>query len=84
VAGKEEYEVEKILQSAYKYYALCYRVKYRESSEKESDWLLAENLANAPDIVHGFHTAHPNQTKPPGWGTRSRPGMGQLVTAPKS
>jgi hypothetical protein len=73
VASEEEYKLKEILQSAYRYNAFCYRVKYKGYSAEESEWLPAENLANAPDMVREFHAAQPNQPKPPGWGTRSRP-----------
>ncbi len=74
VDSEEEYELEEILQSAYRYNAFCYRVKYKGYSAEESEWLPAENLAHAQDMVREFHSQHPNQPKPPGWGTRSRPG----------
>ncbi len=74
VDSEEEYELEEILQSAYRYNAFCYRVKYKGYSAEKSEWLPAENLAHAQDMVHEFHSQHPNQPKPPGWGTRSRPG----------
>ena len=78
VDGEEEYELEEILQSAYRYNSFCYRVKYKGYSAEESEWLPAENLRNAPYMVRRFHEAHPNQPKPPGWGTRSRPGARRL------
>ncbi len=81
VAGEEEYELEEILQSTYRYNTFCYRVKYKGYSAEESEWLPAENLENAPNMVREFHVAHPNQPKPPGWGTRSRPGARRLVAA---
>ncbi len=74
VDGEEEYELEEIPQSAYRYNAFCYRVKYEGYSAEESEWQPAENLAHAQDMVHEFHSQHPNQPKPAGWGTRSRPG----------
>jgi hypothetical protein len=74
VDGEEEYELEEIFQSAYRYNAFCYRVKYKGCSAEESEWLPAENLAHAQDMVREFHSQHPNQPKPLGWGTRSRPG----------
>jgi glycosylphosphatidylinositol phospholipase D len=74
VDGVEEYELEEILQSAYRYNAFCYRVKYKGYSTEESKWLPAENLAHAQNMVCEFYSQHPNQPKPPGWGTRSRPG----------
>jgi hypothetical protein len=78
VDSEEEYELEEILQSAYRYNSFCYRVKYKEYSAEESEWLPAENLRDAPDMVWRFHETHLNQPKPPGWGTRSRPGARRL------
>ncbi len=78
VDGEEEYELEDILQSVYRYNSFCYRVQYKGYSEEESEWLPAENLRNMPDMVRRFHETHPNQPKPPGWGTRSRPGARHL------
>ena len=60
VAGEEEYELEEILQSAYRYNAFCYQVKYKGYSAEESEWLPAENLENAPDMVCEFHAVYPN------------------------
>jgi hypothetical protein len=74
VDGEEEYELEEILQSVYRYNAFCYRVKYKGYSAEESEWLPAENLAHVQDTVCEFHSQHLNQPKPPGWGTCSRPG----------
>ncbi len=66
VDGEEEYKLEEILKSAYRYNAFCYCVKYRGYSAEESEWLPAENLAHAQDMVREFHSQHPNQPKPPG------------------
>ncbi len=74
VDGEEEYKLEEILQSAYRYNALCYRVEHKGYSAEESEWLPAEKLVHAQDMVGEFHSQHPNQPKPPGWGTRSHPG----------
>ncbi len=76
--GEEEYELEEILQSVYRYNSFCYWVKYKEYSAQVSEWLPAGNLRNAPDMVRRFHKTHPNQPKPPGWGTRSQPGARSL------
>ncbi len=80
VNGKEEYELKKILQSAYCYNPFCYRVKYKGYSAEKSEWLPAENLRNAPNMVWRFYKTYPNQPKPPGWGTCSRPGARRLNT----
>ncbi len=74
IDGEEEYELELILQSEYRYGTLRYCIKYKGYFAEQSEWLLAENLAHAQDMVREFHASHPNQPKPVGWGTRSRPG----------
>jgi hypothetical protein len=74
IDSEEEYKLEEILQSEYKYGILRYRVKYKRYSAEQSEWLPAENLVHAQDMVHEFHISHPNQPRPIGWGTRSRPG----------
>jgi hypothetical protein len=78
--GQEEYELEAILQSGYRRGVFRYIVKYKGYGPEESKWLPAENLANAQDMVREFHLSHPNQPKPPGSGTRSRPGSRQGAT----
>jgi hypothetical protein len=72
--SKEEYKLKEILQSAYKYNAFCYHIKYKAESAEESKWLPAENLRYAQDMVCKFCKLHSNMPKSPGWGTRSRPG----------
>ncbi len=78
--GQEEYELEAILQSGYRRGVFCYLVKYKGYGPEESEWLPAENLANAQDMVREFHLSHPNQPKPPGSGTRSCPRRQQGAT----
>jgi hypothetical protein len=71
--SKEEYELGAILPNGYRHGVFRYLVKYKEYGPEESEWLLAENLANAQDMVREFHLSHPNQPKPPGLGTHLRP-----------
>jgi hypothetical protein len=78
--GQEECELEAILQSGYRCGVFRYLVKYKGYSLEESKWLPAENLANALDMVREFHLSHLNQPKPPGSGTRLRPGKRQGAT----
>jgi hypothetical protein len=53
--GQEEYELVAVLQSGYRCGVYHYLVKYKRYRLEESEWLLAENLTNAQDIVHKFH-----------------------------
>jgi hypothetical protein len=77
IDGEEEYELEDILQSEYRYGTLQDRMKYKRYSAEQSEWLPAENLAHAQDMVHELHALHSCQPKPVGWGTRSHPGTGR-------
>jgi hypothetical protein len=76
IVSEEEYKLEKILQSEYRYSTLHYRAKYEGYSVEQSKWLPAENLAHAQDMVWEFYASHPNQSKPVGWETRSCPSAG--------
>ncbi len=66
IDGDEEYKLEEIFQSDYKYGTLQYRVKYKGYLAEQSEWLPAENLAHAQAMVCEFHALHPNQPKPVG------------------
>ncbi len=61
VDSVEEYKLEEISQTVYHYNSFCYRVKHKGYSAEENEWLPAENLRNAPDIVWEFCDAHPDQ-----------------------
>jgi hypothetical protein len=60
IDGEEQYRLEEILQSEYRYGTLRYHVKYNENSVKQSKWLPVENLAHAQDMVSKFHASHLN------------------------
>jgi predicted phosphatase len=51
VDGKEEYKLNEILQSEYRYSSLRYCMKYKGYSADHCQWLLAENLTHAHDMV---------------------------------
>jgi len=54
-----EYEVEKILDSRYRWRRLEYRVKWKGYIDKHNTWEPAPNLKNAPRKVKEFHKNHP-------------------------
>ena len=51
VDGSEEYEVESIADSKYRYRRLHYLVKFKGWPDSDNEWLPADHLANAPDII---------------------------------
>src|SRR6266446_2050338 len=51
VDGSEEYEVESIVDSKYRYQRLHYLVKFKGWLDSDNEWLPADHLANAPDVV---------------------------------
>jgi hypothetical protein len=58
---EEEYGLEKILQSEYRYGTLHYRVKYKGYSADQSKWQPVDNLAHMQDMVSKFYELYPNQ-----------------------
>ena len=71
--GGEEYEVEKILDSRYRYGRLWYFVKFSGWPNLENEWLPRENLENSPDLIKEFHQAHPEAPRPAGMKGPHRP-----------
>jgi RNase H-like domain found in reverse transcriptase/Reverse transcriptase (RNA-dependent DNA polymerase)/Integrase zinc binding domain/Chromo (CHRromatin Organisation MOdifier) domain len=72
VDGELEFEISEILDSKYnrrrRDCQLVYLVRWSgyENTPEETDWLVADELKNAPDLVDHFHAEHP--TRPgPGW-----------------
>ncbi len=63
IDNEEEYKLEEILKSKDSHVTLCYRMKYKGYSVKQSKWLPAENFAHEQDMVHKFHAFHQNQPK---------------------
>src|SRR6266446_4381772 len=51
VDGSEEYEVESIIDSKYRYRCLHYLVKFKGWLDSDNERLPADHLANAPDVV---------------------------------
>jgi hypothetical protein len=61
LATGEEYEVEKILDSRKTRRKLHYLVLWKGYPISEATWEPAENLLNAPEVVHEFHVRYPNK-----------------------
>ena len=62
-----EYEVEKILDSRYRWRRLEYRVKWKGYIDKHNTWEPAPNLKNAPRMIKEFHKKHPAAPGPAHW-----------------
>src|SRR5258707_1633920 len=60
VDGSEEYEVESIVNSKYRYRCLHYLVKFKGWPDSTNQWLPANHLANAPDVMQDFHLHYPS------------------------
>src|SRR5258707_10360380 len=64
VDGSEEYEVESVVDSKYRYQCLHYLVKFNGWPDSDNEWLPAEHLTNAPNIVQDFHLCYPSAPTP--------------------
>src|SRR5258708_1702451 len=51
VDGSEEYEVESIVDSKYRYQHLHYLVKFKGCLDSNNDWLPPDPLSNAPNVM---------------------------------
>src|SRR6266436_2162091 len=60
VDGSEEYEVESVVDSKYRYRHLHYLVKFKGWLDSDNEWLPAEHLTNAPNIMQDFHLCYPS------------------------
>ena len=63
--GREEEEVEEVLNSRLYRRKLQYLVKWKGWSRENNTWEPAEHLENAPRLVSDFHRAHPSAPAPP-------------------
>ena len=63
IEGKEEYEVERILDSKYSRGRLFYLVKFQGWPNSDNEWLPATNLENATELRANFHRLHPLAAK---------------------
>src|SRR5258708_150133 len=64
INGCKEYEVESIVDSKYRYQCLHYLVKFKGWPDSNNEWLPADHLANAPDIIQDFHLHYPSAPTP--------------------
>ena len=51
INGSKEYKVELIVDSKYRYQCLHYLVKFKGWPNSDNEWLPANHLANAPDVI---------------------------------
>src|SRR6266436_7287596 len=62
IDGSKEYEVKSIVDSKYRYQCLHYLVKFKGWLDSNNEWLPANHLANAPDVIQDFHHQSPLHT----------------------
>src|SRR5258708_19981559 len=60
----EEYKVESIIDSKYRYCCLHYLIKFKGWPDSDNEWLLANHLPNAPDVIQDFHLHYPSTPAP--------------------
>ena len=64
VDDEPEYEVETILDSAYRRNKLYYKIQWKGYPASENSWQPASNAANAPRVILDFHTHYPPKPGP--------------------
>ena len=52
---KEQWEIEKILNSKVRYEKLNYLIKWLEYSDTDNQWLLVSELKNVKELIQNFH-----------------------------
>jgi hypothetical protein len=62
VEGKEEYEVEEILNAHYFRRRLQYLVKWQGHGNKDNEWVSANDV-HAPEALQAFYQRHPNAVR---------------------
>lgn len=61
VEGEQEWEVERILDSAIRWRKLYYRAKWAGYDTQDPRWYPADYFDNAQEVVDEFHASHPNK-----------------------
>ena len=59
IDGHEEFKVENVLDSQFRYGQLWYLVKFTGWPNSDNMWLPHSELEHAPNIVQNFHALHP-------------------------
>ena len=62
VEGNEEWEVEEVVDSRFRYRKLQYKVKWK--GDDKTTWQPTDDLEHVPDLVHTFHQKYPNKPGP--------------------
>ena len=62
IEGEQEWEVEEVLDSRYRYRKLEYKVKW--AGEEETTWQPAADLEHSPELVAEFHQKYPSKPHP--------------------
>src|SRR5258708_36564486 len=57
-------EVESIVDSKYRYQCIHYLIKFNGWPDSNNEWLPADHLANAPEVIRDFHDHHPSTPTP--------------------
>ena len=60
VEGQEEFEIEKVLDSRFRYGQLWYLIKFVSFPNSENKWIPNNELKHAPNAVQDFHHLHPS------------------------
>ena len=73
VEGSEEYNVDRVLESRYRYRKLQYLVQWVGYDYIRTSWEPAENLEHSKDLVEEYHSENPRKPKPkPGKSTAAK------------
>jgi hypothetical protein len=66
IAGEDEYEVDRIVNSERRRGRVVYLVQWKGYEDRPDfqTWETPDNLANAPLVVEAFHRAYPDKPKP--------------------
>jgi len=60
IDGEEEYEVERILNSKYRYGKLWYFIKFSGWPNSENELLPQKSLEHSTELIVEFHESHPS------------------------
>lgn len=64
INGKEEYEVEEILNSRKRGKGIQYLIKWKGYGREANLWISSKEASNAPEKIKDFHQRHPDKPRP--------------------